>query len=338
MSLENKISVIVPVYNTEEYLERCLNSILMQNYKNFEVLMVNDGSEDNSHKICEKYCNLDPRFVLINQKNGGLSEARNHGIRNATGDFVVLVDSDDYIAHNLLKSGLDLINKYGVDLIISSYYIVKSKQKMNPGFREPSLGIVSSEKAIEELLNGSFGNYSWKIFASREIYLENHIEFPIGRQYEDVATTYKLLASAKSIYISSQKLYFYVQRENSITHMHSDNDLNDIISTFSEMLEFVQKKYPRLVPNVLRFKFNMILMLIIRFKNWENQLTIGFSDSEKEYINSAIYQLHKILKSQYGKSRLFYRQRVKFFALRTNILPLILNLNRLVKQLEKKIK
>lgn len=337
MELENKISIVVPIYNTAEFLERCLDSILVQTYKNFEVLMINDGSTDSSREICEKYCKFDSRFRLINQENSGLSESRNRGIREATGDFIVFIDSDDYIIGNHLESNLKFINKFGVDMVISSYYIVKDSEKMNPNFREPNIGTISSEKAIEELLDGSFGNYSWKIFASKNIYTEHNITYPRGRQFEDIATTYKLLANSRKIYMSSKKIYYYFQRENSITHVHNETDLSDIIATFSEMRSFIKKIYPVLEPKVLKYEFNMIFMLIIRLKNWENQVTPSFSKTEKAYMDRAMYRLRQILKSRYGKSRLFYRQRVKYFLLRTRIFPLVLKLNQFLQMENKNI-
>ena len=125
MKLEKLISVIVPVYNVEEYLDECLESIKRQTYKNIEVILVNDGSTDNSQEICERYCQQDPRFHLINQENRGLSGARNRGIQESTAEFITFVDSDDIIKDDMLYQLIEKMDSEDIDIVECCILIIK---------------------------------------------------------------------------------------------------------------------------------------------------------------------------------------------------------------------
>ncbi|AHF19421.1 Putative glycosyltransferase EpsH [Leuconostoc suionicum] len=323
MKRSKKVSIIVPVYNTANYLEKCLNSIQLQTYKNFEVLLVNDGSTDNSREICESFCRSDLRFRLFNQINSGLSESRNKGIHEAQGDLILFVDSDDYIDINLLEYSINILEKFNVDTVIFSYYITLNGEKKLPSFKDPDFGIIPSEQALIELLKGSFGSYSWKILTHKKLYTDFNILFPRGRQYEDTATTYKILAFSKNIYLSSQKLYYYEQRINSITHIHNDDDLTDMIKTFSEMHSFIQQKFPDVEHLLVKLEFNMIFMLLIRMGNWESKLSVQYSKIEKSYIKKAITHLEEIIKKYNITLKGNYYLHIKLTLLKMRVFPVL---------------
>lgn len=129
--INSKISIIIPIYNAEKYLEKCLDSIVKQTYKNIEIICVNDGSKDNSINILSRYNKMDNRIVLINKENNGLSSARNIGLASATGEFVMFVDSDDWIDIDTCEKCLKIMNKYSVDVVMFSY-VREYENKSNP--------------------------------------------------------------------------------------------------------------------------------------------------------------------------------------------------------------
>lgn len=284
MSQSLKVSIIVPVYNTADFLEECLESIRLQTYKNFEVLIINDGSTDNSREICECFCKTDFRFKLFNQVQSGLSVSRNNGLLKAEGELVLFVDSDDRIKSNLLEYCLDVIEETNVEVVVFSYYLTNKGLKKNTNFLDPNFGVVDSKKALKELIQGSFGSYSWKILTYKKNYTAFNILFPKGRHYEDIATTYKILGLANKVYLSSKKLYYYEQRNNSITHIYSDKDFIDMKKTFSEMHEFLKNRFPDIEVQLIKLEFNMICMLLIRTGNWDKRLTIHYSTMQKQHI------------------------------------------------------
>ena len=208
------ISVIVPVYNVEAFIDKCLNSILSQTYKNIEVVLVDDGSTDNSGKKCDEYVKKDSRVKVIHKSNGGLSSARNTGIDNSSGSFLSFIDSDDYIDSNMLEilyngcvnnnCDIGIINKVRVDEFDNKKYdtaIVEEKK-------------VKSEEALKLLLLSDPS-------ACNKIYrrdLFNKIEFPIGKLYEDILTIPYLLMESKNIYLNPNFGYYYFQRSNSIVN------------------------------------------------------------------------------------------------------------------------
>lgn len=213
------ISVIVPVYNVEKYVVRCLQSIQNQTYPDYEVLIIDDGSTDSSGDLCEDFAVGDKRFRVIHQKNGGLSAARNTGLDNATGEYVIFIDSDDYIHPQMLEILYECCEKTEADISICRFRRIEDGEEV--GF-EP----ISDDEYDISVLAGEESCY--------KIYVENSVEtvvstnklyrreiwekmrFPMGKIHEDEFVTYKLLYDAKKVAYTDAKLYFYVQRSDSI--------------------------------------------------------------------------------------------------------------------------
>lgn len=262
----NLVSIIVPVYNVEKWLEQCVNSILAQTYKNFELILVDDGSTDNSGFICDSLANSDNRIKVFHKQNGGLSSARNYGLSHAGGGYIVFVDSDDMISPTLLESCLENISRTGSDIVEYQYSSID--EKGNPHPYSGSLNDfqrdmrLSADDALRLLFKGNIEPYAWAFMAKRSLY-ENPvvIRFPEGKIFEDAATTYKLFARANQISLLTEKLYLYRQRSNSI--MHSEKKIK-----FSEMQSLVavnRLEYfadsPSSVKNVISEKTYNILVL-----------------------------------------------------------------------------
>lgn len=218
--MENElISIIVPIYNVENYLGMCLDSIQNQTYQNFECLLINDGSPDNSADICREYVAKDARFRYFEKENGGLSSARNYGIERAEGTVITFVDSDDWLEGNSLEILSDKMNRYDADIVVSCYCIY-DEEKETFTYGETYDKIYSTKELLEILpvLEGETLSFqtSWGILFKKELF--EHISFPVGKINEDIATNYKCYMQAKKIVYAHKNTYCYRLRNTSISH------------------------------------------------------------------------------------------------------------------------
>lgn len=211
-----KFSIIVPVYNVEKYLDKCLKSILNQTYDNYEVVIVNDGSPDGSQNIINKYVKKDKRFVGYKKENGGLSSARNYGLEKITGDYILFVDSDDYLENELLEKLNLSLTKNKVDLIRFECNVVDEKE--NILFKPSSSSYTNTdvEKVINELVAKEYFEPVWSYCYSSSFFKKNNFKFEIGRIHEDYGIMLLILYYANKITSLNYYGYNYVQRENSI--------------------------------------------------------------------------------------------------------------------------
>lgn len=234
-----KFSIIVPVYNVEKYLNNCLDSIINQTYKNFEVIIVNDGSPDNSQKIIDKYANKYPdKIKSYIKKNGGLGSARNFGIERANGEYICFVDSDDFIEDNMLELLNNFVKDTNPDIVIFDNYIYTEKtgkKKLHPQ------GIVIKEtKASKKSMLLKMPGAWIKIYKTSLI-KSNKIFFVERKWYEDIAFSQKAILSAEHIEFYNKPLYNYVIRDGSI--MNNNNYLRnlEIIDAFDDIIFFYKK-------------------------------------------------------------------------------------------------
>ena len=214
-----KFSIIVPVYNVEKYLEKCLKSIQNQTYDNFEVIIVNDGSTDNSKEIIKTF-EKDARFKKKKKKNGGLSDARNYGIKYTTGDFLLFIDSDDYIDENLLAKLNYVIEKYNPDIIKFNFVdVIEGKEYKH--FEK-----ISDNKIVKltELINFDYFEPACSYCYKLKFYKRHNFHFEIGRYHEDFGLIPLVLLKSKSIYYLNYFGYFYVKRENSIVNSNNKSE------------------------------------------------------------------------------------------------------------------
>ena len=215
MKLEKLISVIVPVYNVEEYLDECLESIKRQTYKNIEVILVNDGSTDNSQEICERYCQQDPRFHLINQENRGLSGARNRGIQESTAEFITFVDSDDIIKDDMLYQLIEKMDSEDID-IVECWYTHNQKELLKKTHENiGNVFIGNGKEALVALCKDNIVrvNPVAKLFRSEVI---KNFPFPEGLFYEDVYEGIGILLHIRKLVKINYTGYFYRLRFGSI--------------------------------------------------------------------------------------------------------------------------
>lgn len=202
------ISIVLPVYNVENYLERCLESIGRQKYDNLDIVMVDDGSTDGSGSICDEFAKKDSRARVYHKKNGGLSDARNFGIKKARGEIIAFVDSDDYIDKHFVDKMYEAMEGKDADIVVCGY-----NDKVPKNAR-----ISGKEAAIKLLTQGeNIDIVAWNKLYKKNLFLDNDIRFPIGKIHEDTLTTYKVLSEADTVVYLAESLYEYVERENSIT-------------------------------------------------------------------------------------------------------------------------
>ncbi len=235
-----KVSIIVPVYNVEEYLEECLKSIIEQTYRNLEIILVDDGSTDSSGKICEDYKNKDSRIKVIHQKNQGLSAARNTALKIVTGDMIQFVDSDDFIAKNMIEDLISIMHDKEADIVISSHYIYENEKVIKPEYSN-QMEIYDMNQAIAQMvLDKKIRFYAWdKLYKSK---LWQDVEFPVGRIFEDIATIPKSFVNAKKVVFYDHPFYYYRKREGSITMKRSKEQKLQYLSSVLDINKYLRQR------------------------------------------------------------------------------------------------
>lgn len=217
--MSKKISVIIPVYNVEKYLRRCVDSVIAQTYENLEVILVDDGSPDGCPQICDEYANKDSRIRVIHKKNGGLSSARNAALDSGlTGDYVTFVDSDDWIAKDYYKHGIELIEKTGADVLQVDYAIASDEivSKEDPSVEK--VEVLEGKDILQYYLTTTTttGSYSvWRCLFS--LNLIGNIRFRDGKINEDIDWKYKVLKRTKKFAVTNRVMCFYYQSGDSIS-------------------------------------------------------------------------------------------------------------------------
>ena len=211
------ISVIVPVYNVEKYLPKCVDSILGQTYENLEIILVEDGTKDNSGAICDAYAAKDSRIRVIHKENGGLSSARNAGMDIARGDYFGFVDSDDWIEPKMYETLLNLAEKYHADLVCGSRYdVAEATGERTLGLHHEKEEALSSMDLLGRVFTwDGCDSAAWDKLYRRHLF--DDIRYPLGMYSEDIAIFYKLMEKANRVALCPEPLYNYHHRENSIT-------------------------------------------------------------------------------------------------------------------------
>lgn len=237
------ISVIIPVYNVEQYVEKCVDSVINQTYEKLEIILVDDGSTDKSGQLCDVLATKDERIVVVHQKNGGLSAARNTGIEKATGEVLSFVDSDDVLDLNFLKTLLEAMEKENADIVQCGFSrfadeseLIALKEKE----LESAIDVIDSREGNLRLYSERGNEYTvvWnKIYKKR---LFEELRFPVGRINEDAFTTYKLFYKATKIAVIEPKLYLYRYRADSIMTQKIRHRNLDMIVAYDERMEFYQ--------------------------------------------------------------------------------------------------
>ena len=253
MSNKPCISVIVPVYNVDQYLDRAVRSILKQTYRNLEIILIDDGSNDASGKICDKYKFEDKRIIVIHKKNEGLSEARNAGINIAKGEYITFVDSDDNIEADMIEYLFYLIKKFKTSMSICSHKVIYEKSNKIRYLGNNKEELLDAEHCLLKMLyHKDVDTSAWgKLY---DIKLFKNIRYPKGKLFEDIGTTYKFFIMSNFIACGYKDKYNYYVRENSIVTRKFSTKKMDLLLMTDSMGRDVIKIFPNLKQAVLRRK------------------------------------------------------------------------------------
>ena len=239
------ISVIVPIYKVEEYLSRCVDSIINQTYKNLEIILVDDGSPDNCPKICDDYAKVDSRIKVIHKKNGGLSNARNAGMKVATGEYISFIDSDDYISLDFINVLYDTIVSVNSDIVecnVVKFYEDNHFDEYNDDLKVKNYNTVDGLSSL--ISEHPFKQHVWnKLYRSDLVF---DVPFAVGKLNEDEFWTYQIFGRAKKVTKINKTMYYYFQRESSIMGERYNIRRLDALEGINNRCLYINKNFPSL--------------------------------------------------------------------------------------------
>lgn len=264
MKQDALISVIVPIYNVEQYLPKCVDSILCQTYRNLEVILVDDGSPDRAGEICDAYAEQDSRVRVIHKRNGGLSSARNAGIDIARGDYLSFVDSDDWIEPDTYEAMLAAMERWQVSLVCAGRYDVDGTSgSRSVGLCPEKDELVTGTELVRRIFRWDhLDSAAWDKLYSRELFRE--IRYPVGRIVEDVPTTYRVALKAGKAALLSKPIYNYLHRENSITTAVKVSEKTfHCVQNAAMVHADIRENYPELEPDARYLWLNSAIFVLI---------------------------------------------------------------------------
>ncbi len=259
--MKSLISVIVPIYKVENYIHKCIDSILSQTYSNLEIILVDDGSPDNCPQICDDYAIKDGRIKVVHKSNGGLSDARNAGMQVASGDYISFIDSDDYIASNMYELLLNRITEDDSDISICGVEMIWEEEKAPTKLTIDGSYLLDNKDAMYALLRET----KIKQPVWNRLYKRKTVDgtfFAKGKYHEDVFWSYQAIAKAEKVSVIGTPCYFYLQRKGSIMGENFSVKRLDSLEGYKERLQFLEKNYPEFVEQerTSRYFFCMYLM------------------------------------------------------------------------------
>ncbi len=278
-----KVSIIVPIYNVEKYLKECLDSIINQTYKNIEILLINDGSPDNSKKIMEYYKKKDDRILCYYKENGGLSDARNFGLDKATGNYITFVDSDDYIDRNYIEKLYNQIKKDNSKISQCGFYDITDKGNILKSTFYKTIKKINKLDYIYQTYDKYNGEnvVTWNKMYDKSIF--DDIRFPYGKIHEDEFVIHKIIDKVDFISIVNEPLYYYRKNENSIMGKKYSIKRLDIIDAFEIKIKFYEENnYDILIINkVKEFYIEILLTTYINSRKYISNKKINKNIANK---------------------------------------------------------
>lgn len=299
---EELVSVVVPIYKVEQFIEKCIKSIINQTYKSIEIILVDDGSPDNCGKICDEYATKDERIKVIHKENGGLSDARNAGINIANGTYITFIDSDDYVDEKFIEILLQIIKRSNAKISMCGIKKVYNNGRESEDIEIPDEKILTGKEMILRLGDYPISN----IVAWNKLYninLFEKIRYPKGKIHEDEFTTYKLLYECKKVAITNEKLYYYMQNEGSITNQKFNKSRLDIIQALEERSEFFKNKKEK---DLYLSTLNKYLEIIIYIYN------IGKEDMQKNQLKDLQIRYKRIYRELRNEHYILNKKRNKY--------------------------
>lgn len=308
MNENDLVSVIIPIYNVEKYLKECLETILSQTYKNLEIILVDDGSPDNCGNICDEYAKKDSRIKVIHKTNGGLSDARNHGIDIANGKYICFVDSDDYIDRYYVEKLYKAVKNNNVKVAQCSILKIDDNKNIIEKYGYDNFCIKSGKEIIREQYSKHVveNTVVWNKMYEKELF--DNIRFPVGKIHEDEFTTYKILYDLKKVAIINDYLYNYRENNNGIMKQKFNIKKFDRLYAYKEKMEFFQNKEEDIFVKVLMRYIEEIRFDYINSKKYISNFHEYKSKLLKEYrrVYSILIMQKNISKKYKIKLLVFY--------------------------------
>lgn len=318
------VSVVIPVYRVEEYLNECVSSVLSQTYRSIEVLLVDDGSPDECPGMCDAWALADDRVKVIHQENGGLSSARNAGLAISHGDYVLFVDSDDVISSTLIEKCVGRMIGDGSEVCVFKYALFDQSitscwdYKESPSF--PTTRKSDANGALSALFEQHIHNYAQMRMTSRELYSRIGFSFPEGRLMEDLATTASVLGEARSVSYEPQVLYFYRQRGGSIVAAWSHLMSQSTRLALLDVLAYVREAHPQAVAAAYNYATKML------FYCWKSEPVEDASGVSRPARRREIARWIEQFVGELGPRRLTVLNRAKYLAMRFHVLGCVVRL------------
>lgn len=287
---EDLISVIVPIYNVDKYLNVCLDSIISQSYTNLEIILVDDGSKDNCSKICDEYASKDKRIKVIHKENGGLSSARNAGLDICKGEYIAFVDSDDCVLPDFIKQLHDLIIKHNVELSFCDYYRGKTVSEIIDNDTTNEIMELDNEQFQEYLI---LKNYTWNKMYHKSLF--ENIRFPVGKAFEDIFIMYKIASKVDKTCGTTKKLYLYRINENSISGSFLKDNRKDYYEGAEQRLAFFKETNNKLfTKQLIEYLINLrTIQLEGLTKNIDNDITKLAKEKYQSYLKEYKQEIDK---------------------------------------------
>lgn len=286
------ISVVVPIYNAEKYLRQSIESVLKQSYKEFELVLVNDGSTDKSLDICWMFQKNDKRIKVINQSNQGLSAARNIGIENSDGEYLFFLDADDLIDKFALETMYSLVQKSGDCIVVSNYSKFKGEEICFDKRQNYSVIEYTHKSYMKEIYLLKKNTYACFTLIPRTVMAD--VRFPCGKYFEDMATMYKVFLNAKKIIYVDKVLAWYRQHEESIIATMNEKKAKDYIEASEAMCECVNARFPELEDKSKVIQCYCKIAVIERSCNFTDQ---EFVHKQYQYVKHNIQNAQSEVKS-----------------------------------------
>ena len=250
---KGRVSIIVPIYNSQNTLEKCIKSLINQTYRNIEIILVNDGSKDNSIKIINDFLKQDNRIILINQENNGVSASRNIGIRVANGEFIAFVDSDDYVDEIFIEKTIEIFNKTSCDVVRNNFRkvyedgkIMEDKLNCEEFFNKKQEISKIKDKLIKNIITGNIQSYSWLLMIKKDLITKNELYFDEEVAFmEDLIYFLNLINKIESIYFIKDPHYYYYQNNKSVTKNSSNyiKNMDNLLIAYKKIEKIFTKEY-----------------------------------------------------------------------------------------------
>ena len=298
--MNDLISVIIPIYNVEPYMQKCVDSVLSQTYKNIEIILVDDGSTDSCGEICDLYADKDKRITVIHKENGGLSDARNAGIERIKGKYVTFIDSDDWVEPNYVECLYRLISENNADVSVCDfYYIDKDKRVYNSPAKDGNVFIWNRETALKMLLTSNkMVTSAWGKLYKSKYFKEGGIRYPKGKLYEDIPVTYEILLEANKIIFGNYVLYYYFIRPQSISNMAFSSKTMHAVEHLESVIPKILQQFPKLKQEcdiaLFCMNFSILLELDGRKENAEYENKIKYA--VKKYRRTVVMSKYSTMK------------------------------------------